>query len=68
MILNLPINLFDAIFLFVDFLFFFIGHFGKGSVMALQRFLNGKGYNLKVDGSMGKATVMAWQRYLNAHN
>ena len=44
------------------------GHFGKGSVMALQRFLNGKGYNLKVDGSMGKATVMAWQRYLNAHN
>ena len=44
------------------------GYFGKGSVMALQRFLNGKGYNLKVDGSMGKATVMAWQRYLNAHN
>ena len=42
------------------------GWFGKGSVMALQRFLNGKGYNLKVDGSMGKATVMAWQQYINS--
>ena len=42
------------------------GWFGKGSVMALQKFLNGKGYKLSVDGSMGPATVKAWQQYINS--
>lgn len=44
------------------------GYFGKGSVMALQKFLKARGYDITVDGYMGKNTVMAWQRYLNAHN
>ncbi len=42
------------------------GWFGKGSVTALQKFLNGKGYKLSVDGSMGPATVKAWQQYINS--
>lgn len=42
------------------------GWFGKGSVMALQKFLNGKGYKLSVDGSMGPSTVKAWQQYINS--
>lgn len=41
---------------------------GKKTVMALQRFLNAKGYSCgSVDGHMGSNTVKAWQRYINAH-
>ena len=40
---------------------------GKGTVVALQKFLNKKGYKLTVDGIMGKSTVKAWQDYLNKH-
>lgn len=44
------------------------GYFGKGSVIALQKFLKNKGYyNGAVDGSMGGQTVEAWQKYLNSH-
>lgn len=39
---------------------------GGGSVVikALQRYLNSKGFNLKVDGLLGAATVRALQSYL----
>lgn len=40
---------------------------GKGTIIALQKFLNKKGYKLTVDGIMGKSTVKAWQDYLNKH-
>lgn len=40
---------------------------GKGTVVALQKFLKKKGYKLTVDGVMGKSTVKAWQDYLNKH-
>lgn len=42
------------------------GLFGKGSVTAMQKWLNAKGYNCgKVDGYMGAKTVKAWQKFLN---
>ena len=40
---------------------------GKGTVVALQKFLKKKSYKLTVDGIMGKSTVKAWQDYLNKH-
>lgn len=41
------------------------GYMGKNTVIAMQKFLNKKGYKLKADGYMGEATVRAWQKYLN---
>lgn len=42
------------------------GLFGKGSVTAMQKWLNAKGYNCgTVDGYMGVKTVKAWQSFLN---
>ena len=43
------------------------GIMGKQSVIALQKFLSGKGFMLSADGIMGKDTVKAWQRYLNEY-
>ena len=43
------------------------GIMGKNSVIALQKFLQSKGYILSADGYMGKETVRAWQRYLNEY-
>lgn len=40
---------------------------GKKTIMALQKFLNNKGYSCgSVDGYMGSKTVKAWQKYINA--
>ena len=40
---------------------------GKKTVMALQKFLNGKGFSCgSVDGHMGTKTVKAWQKYINS--
>jgi peptidoglycan hydrolase-like protein with peptidoglycan-binding domain len=42
------------------------GFFGKGSVTAMQKWLNAKGYNCgTADGYMGVKTVKAWQSFLN---
>lgn len=42
-------------------------HYGKGGslvIKSLQKYLNSKGYKLKVDGLLGPATVRALQSYL----
>ena len=42
------------------------GLFGKGSVTAMQKWLNSKGYDCgTADGYMGAKTVKAWQKFLN---
>lgn len=44
------------------------GWFGKQSVIALQVFLQMRGYyNDAIDGSMGYNTVCAWQQFVNAY-
>jgi hypothetical protein len=43
------------------------GHAGKNTVIAMQKFLNKKGFNCgSADGYMGPATVKAWQKYINS--
>ena len=43
------------------------GHAGKNTVVAIQKFLNKKGFNCGVaDGYMGPNTVKAWQKYINS--
>lgn len=43
------------------------GLMGKNSVIAMQKFLNAKGFFAgTVDGYMGKQTVIAWQKYVNS--
>lgn len=43
------------------------GYFGKQSVIALQKFLQARGfYHGSIDGSMGPETVKAWQRFINS--
>ena len=40
---------------------------GKGTIVAIQNFLNKKGFNVgKADGYMGKNTVTGWQNYINS--
>lgn len=40
---------------------------GKGTITAIQNFLNKKGFNVgKADGYMGKKTVTGWQNYINS--
>ena len=38
---------------------------GKKTVIALQKYLNKRGFHLKVDGYLGRATGRAVQRWLN---
>ena len=39
---------------------------GKGTVTAIQNFLNDRAFNCgEADGKMGEKTVKAWQRYIN---
>ena len=43
------------------------GKAGKKTVMAMQKFLNKKGYSCgTADGVMGAKTVKAWQKYINS--
>ena len=43
------------------------GHAGKNTVIAMQKFLNNKGFSCgSVDGYMGPNTVKAWQKYINS--
>lgn len=43
------------------------GHAGKNTVIAMQKFLNNKGYSCgAADGYMGPKTVKAWQKYINS--
>lgn len=43
------------------------GYFGRQSVIALQKFLQNRGfYSGAIDGSMGPETVRAWQRFINS--
>ena len=43
------------------------GHAGKNTVIAMQKFLNAKGFNCgSADGYMGAKTVKAWQKYINS--
>ena len=43
------------------------GKMGKQSVMAMQKFLDKKGFECgKADGFMGAKTIKAWQKYINA--
>lgn len=43
------------------------GKMGKQTVMAMQKFLNGKGFNCgTADGFMGSKTIKAWQKYINS--
>ena len=43
------------------------GHAGKNTVIAMQKFLNARGFNCgSVDGYMGSNTVKAWQKYINS--
>ena len=43
------------------------GKMGKQTVMAMQKFLDKKGFECgKADGFMGEKTIKAWQRYINA--
>lgn len=43
------------------------GFAGKNTVIAMQRFLNNKGFNCgAADGYMGPNTVKAWQKYINS--
>ena len=43
------------------------GKMGKQSVMAMQKFLDKKGFDCgEPDGFMGAKTIKAWQRYINA--
>lgn len=43
------------------------GYFGHQSVIALQTFLNNRGFDAgAIDGYMGARTVKAWQKYLNS--
>ena len=40
---------------------------GKQSVMAMQKFLNKKGFDCgTADGYMGPKTIKAWQKYINS--
>ena len=43
------------------------GKMGKQTVMAMQKFLDKKGFDCGTpDGFMGEKTIKAWQRYINA--
>jgi peptidoglycan hydrolase-like protein with peptidoglycan-binding domain len=43
------------------------GHAGKNTVIAMQKFLNARGFNCgSADGYMGAKTVKAWQKYINS--
>lgn len=43
------------------------GKAGKKTVIAIQKFLNSKGFDCgKADGYMGAKTVKAWQKYINS--
>lgn len=43
------------------------GYAGKNTVIAMQKFLNAKGFNCgSADGYMGAKTVKAWQKYINS--
>lgn len=43
------------------------GKAGKGTVKAMQNFLNKKGYSCgTADGYMGPKTIKAWQKYINS--
>ena len=43
------------------------GHAGKSAIIAMQKFLNKKGFNCgSADGYMGAKTVKAWQKYINS--
>ena len=43
------------------------GKMGKQTVMAMQKFLNNKGFSCgTADGYMGPKTIKAWQKYINS--